>query len=126
LSDETKKNPYEPATDECIEKWQVQVDCCDAKTVVIPVLRRELGGILARLTAREADLAFHKARADANFASASELKQEVARLRIAMEDAARILLNAAMEDAARILLNAEERPTPNVTLMHDAWVEPRS
>ena len=38
------------------------------------------------------------------------LKQEVTRLR------------TAMEDATRILLNCEERPTPNVKLIHDAWV----
>ena len=33
-----------------------------------------------------------------------------------------VRLRAAMEDAARILVNIEEQPTPNVKLMNDAWV----
>ena len=52
---EVKNGTYEPATDECIEKWQVQVDY-GASFIVGPIRRDELGAILARLTAREADL----------------------------------------------------------------------
>ncbi len=52
---EAKNGPYTPASDECIERWQVQVEY-GAKIVVGPILRDELGAILARLTTREADL----------------------------------------------------------------------
>lgn len=47
-----KNGPYEPATDEQIEFWQVQVDY-GAKIVVGPIARDALGGILARLAASE-------------------------------------------------------------------------
>jgi len=49
---EPKNGPYAPASDECIERWQVQVDY-GAKIVVGPILRDELGAILARLAASE-------------------------------------------------------------------------
>jgi len=50
-----KNPPVEPASDECIERWQVQVDC-DPKIVIVPILRRDLAAILARLAKAEADL----------------------------------------------------------------------
>lgn len=55
MSAEVKNGPYEPATDECIERWRVQVEY-GAKIVVGPILRSELGAILARLEAREVNL----------------------------------------------------------------------
>ncbi len=55
-----KNGPYEPATDEQIEYWQVQVDF-GSKIVVGPIDRGMLGAILARLAAseRERDEARH-------------------------------------------------------------------
>lgn len=52
MTEQPKNGPYTSASDEQIEYWQVQMDC-DAKIAVIPILRRELGSILARLAASE-------------------------------------------------------------------------
>jgi hypothetical protein len=53
MTDSMPKNgPYDPATDEQIEYWQVQVDY-GAKIVVGPIARDMLGAILARLVASE-------------------------------------------------------------------------
>jgi hypothetical protein len=52
MAEQPKNGPYTPASDECIERWQVQVDY-GAKIVVGPILRDELGAILARLAASE-------------------------------------------------------------------------
>lgn len=55
MSDEMKKNaPYDPATDEQIEYWQVQVEYGD-KPVVGPIERGAFGSILARLAKAEED-----------------------------------------------------------------------
>ena len=55
MTDDVKKNgPYDPATDEQLEYWQVQLEYGD-KPVIGPIERGAFGRILARLAEAEED-----------------------------------------------------------------------
>lgn len=101
---EQKNGPFEPASGACIEKWQVQVDYGE-KIVVGPILRDELGQILARLAASETALLTIKAYLDLahkSLCQALALMPVNSDLPVRYETARDVCLRILPEDADRL------------------------